>query len=252
MIRVYLTGRICVEEDGKVIISESEFRARQDRLAFAYLACERAQPVPRERLAAVIWPNEMPPAWGIAISSVISRLRRLLACDALKAHSISVLSAFGQYQMQLPADTWVDMEAAAEAIDIAEGALRAGDPQRAFGPASVALIIAKRPFLSASDGDWAAVQRGKLERTLLRALESLSRIWLATGEPNLAVESATQAISVDPFRESSYQLLMQALEATGNRPEAVRTYHHLRQLLSEELGTDPSTETEVLYLRLLG
>ncbi len=30
------------------------------------------------------------------------------------------------------------------------------------------------------------------------------------------------------------------------------TYHRLRQLLVDELGTDPSAETQALYLDLLG
>ena len=58
-------------------------------------------------------------------------------------------------------------------------------------------------------------------------------------------------MTLDSCRESSYQLLMRAHSATGNRAEAVRVYHRLRELLAEELGTDPSRETETLYLELL-
>ena len=34
--------------------------------------------------------------------------------------------------------------------------------------------------------------------------------------------------------------------------QAVKAYHRLQQLLTDELGTDPSKETEALYLELLG
>ena len=58
-------------------------------------------------------------------------------------------------------------------------------------------------------------------------------------------------MTLDSCRESSYQLLMRAHSATGNRAEAVRVYHRLRELLTDELGTDPSKATETLYLELL-
>ena len=37
----------------------------------------------------------------------------------------------------------------------------------------------------------------------------------------------------------------------GYRAEALRVYHRCRALLGEELGIDPSPETESLYLELL-
>src|SRR5207302_1004888 len=134
-----------------------------------------------------------------------------------------------------PADAWLDLEATAAAIDEAEAALRAGDAGRAFGFAGVAYAIANRPFLAGDDGVWVETQRATLERQFLRALDCLARIWLAAAEPVHAVELATQALAIDPYRESSYQLLMQAHAACGNTPEAIRVYHRLRDLLEREL-----------------
>lgn len=250
-VRIYLAGRVGLEFKGELVLDERQFRGRQARLAFAYLVCERARSVSREELAAVIWPGEQPPAWEAALSALVSRIRGLLARIPLEPGVASISSGFGQYQLRLPADTWVDLEAAASAIDEAEGALRAGDPKRAFGPATVAASIARRPFLSGDEGEWVESQRRKPQRQLQRALECLSRIWLSTGEPVLAVEAASEAVALDSFRESGYQLLMRAHGAAGNRAEAVRVYHRLRELLTEELGTNPAKETEALYLELL-
>jgi SARP family transcriptional regulator, regulator of embCAB operon len=44
---------------------------------------------------------------------------------------------------------------------------------------------------------------------------------------------------------------MMAHQATGNRGEAIRSYHRLRDRLVEELGVEPTGETETLYLKLL-
>ena len=238
--------------DGRLVLHERQFRGKQGRLAFVYLVCERARTVPREELAAVLWPQESPPAWDAALSALVSRVRGLLASDILRGRDVSLSRGFGQYQILLPSDTWIDLEAGASAIDEAEGRLRAGDPGGILGPATVAAAIAERPLLSGVDGEWVESKRRRLERQLLRALDCLSHMWLSTGEPVHAVETASRAVTLDPFRESSHQLLMRSLVATGNRAEAVRAYQRLRSVLSSELGTDPSPETEAVYLEILG
>ena len=64
-IKIYLTGRVTVEINGKTVIDEQDFRGKQGRLAFSYLVCERTRPVPRADLATLLWPDEMPP-YGVA------------------------------------------------------------------------------------------------------------------------------------------------------------------------------------------
>ena len=251
-LRIYLTGRTGVEAGGEQLVHERQFRGRQERLAFAYLVRERGRPVTREELAAVLWPGDAPPAWQTGLSAIVSRLRALVARDELARRSVSISRGFGQYRLDLPYDTWVDVEAAAHAVDEAEQRLRAGAPRSAFAPAVVASSIARRPFLSGDGGGWVAQERQKLDRVRLRALECLARVWLATAEPALAVEAAAEALTLEPLRESSHRLLMQAHAAAGNPADAVRAYHALRESLVSALGTDPSRETEALYLELIG
>ena len=250
--RIYLTGRVCLEVDGDIVAEERQFRGRQGRLVFGYLALNRTRPVTREELARIVWPGEMALAWEAALSSLMSRLRRVLGADRLVDEGVSLSGRFGQYQLHLPTHAWADIEAGASAIDEAEGALRAGEYHRLLGPATVAANIARRPFLSGVEGDWVESLRRRQERQLIRALDCFSEMWLHSEEPGLAVESATEAIGLDSLRERSHGLLMRAYAMDGNRAEAVTTYHRLRGLLASELGTDPSSETEELYLKLLG
>ena len=44
---------------------------------------------------------------------------------------------------------------------------------------------------------------------------------------------------------------MRAHALAGNRAEALRVYARCRQILSEELGVDPSPPTESVYLEIL-
>ena len=251
-VRIYLTGRLAIGVDGELVIDENQFRGSQGRLIFAYLVSERTRPVAREELARIVWPDQMASAWEVALSSLMSRLRTLLSTDGLAGRAVSVSRGSGQYQMLLPADAWIDVEASASAVDAAEGALRAREPHQVLGPATVAAHIARRPFLSGIENEWADSQRRKLERQLIRALDCLSRMWLHSGDQGLAIETSLEAVGKDPFREASYQLLMRAYMEGGNRAEAVKVYHQLTTLLARELGTAPSPETEALYLASLG
>ncbi|MDP3767480.1 MAG: bacterial transcriptional activator domain-containing protein, partial [Dehalococcoidia bacterium] len=62
----------------------------------------------------------------------------------------------------------------------------------------------------------------------------------------------SEALALDTYRERSHRLLMRAHAAAGNPAQGVRAYHDLRELLASRLGTDPSRETEAVYLELLG
>ena len=250
-LRIYVTGRVAIEVDGWVVIDERQFRGKQGRLLFVYLVSERSHPVSKEELASVLWPEEQSEAWEAALSALISRLAALLSSDVMDGQGVSFSRRFGQYQLTLPADAWVDIEAETSALDRAEAAVRAGEARKALGPATVAVSIARRPLLPGVDGFWRESLQGKLERQLIRALDCLGEMQLAIGEPQTAVESALEALSIDPYRERTHRCLMRAYAATGNRAKALTAYHEFRQLLTEEVGTEPESETQALYLKLL-
>ena len=247
-LRIYLAGRVCLESDGQ-ILDDWHGAGRQGRLAFAFLASEHRRAIPREELAEELWLREPPPSWDRAVSAIVSKLRALLGQAGLA--NTALLSSFGCYQLRLPGDVWIDLEAAAAGIDRAEGALRAGDPRQAWGWAQVAYHIARRPFLVGEDGPWATRNRGELRDMLVRAHECLSEIFLWSGESAMAARHAEQAVALETFRETSYQRLMRAHAAAGNRAEALRIYERCRCHLAEELGVSPSPQTEAVYLDIL-
>ncbi|MCH7624965.1 MAG: hypothetical protein IIC83_03480 [Chloroflexi bacterium] len=250
--KIYLTGSVTLELDGRVAVEERQFRGKQGRLVFAYLVCQRARAVSREELVDLLWPDGPAASWEIALSAVLSRIRHLISHDPLQDSGASLSRGSSQYQLRLPLDIWVDIEVGAGAIERAEIALKADDRQSVLGPATAAAAIARRPFLSGLSGRWVESQRDRLRRQLLRSLNVLSKTWLIEEQYVLAIEMATEAITIDPHRDASYQLLMNAHAAAGNRSEALKVYHKLREYLSSDLGTEPSPDTQDIYLRLLG
>jgi DNA-binding SARP family transcriptional activator len=55
----------------------------------------------------------------------------------------------------------------------------------------------------------------------------------------------------EPYRESGYRLLMEALAREGNNAEALRAYDELRTRLRSDLGVAPSAQTQELHKQLL-
>ena len=81
----------------------------------------------------------------------------------------------------------------------------------------------------------------------------IGRAGLAMGGTQLqsAERAARTLIESEPYRESGYVILMEALAARGNVAEAVRVFEALRTLLRDELGTSPSPEAIAAHDRLL-
>lgn len=248
-VRIYLTGRPAIEAKG-IFLGADRFPGQQGRVAFAYLVLERGRIVTRAELADVLWPGDLPPAWETALSAIMSKLRALLT-NVSSPMQAALSSTRGAYELRLPVDTWIDAEAAADAIHEAESALRGGEPRRAYGPSAVAHHIARRPFLPGEQGAWIEGRRDRLREIHLRALEVRAEVYLWNGEGPLALQSARELIGLQPFREAGHRLVMRAHAALGNTAEALQSYETCRKLIARELGVDPSPQTKAVHEQLL-
>ena len=248
-LRVFLAGRVAVEANGHVL-DEARFPGRQGRLLFAYLVAEGGRAVPRDELAEALWDDAPPATWDKALTVIASKLRNVLTESGLDGGS-ALTGAFGCYRLELPEGTWVDVLAAASAAADAEDALAAGDLRTARAEGAMAASLAQQPLLPGDDGGWVEEKRRELAQVRLRALTVLADACLRSGDGSEAATWAEQVTALEPFRESGYRRLMEAHIAAGNRAEALRVYERCRRLLSEELGTYPSPETESIYRSLL-
>jgi YVTN family beta-propeller protein len=247
--KVSLTGRVAVETEGATI-DEAQLGGRQGRLLFAYLVAERSRPVPRDELADALWGAAPPATWDKALTVLVSKLRGALADAGLDGREL-LTAAFGCYRLDLPAETWVDVFAAASSAHDAEAALAAGELDEARSAAESAESLARRPFLPGEDGAWVEQKRRDLADIRGRALSVLADASLRSGAAREAGKWAEELIALSPFREAGYRRLMEAHAGAGNRAEALRVYEQCRRLLAEELGAYPSPETDSIYRELL-
>jgi SARP family transcriptional regulator, regulator of embCAB operon len=177
---------------------------------------------------------------------LLSKLRRVLHADLLTGRA--------QIELVLPADAFVDVEAAFEALHRAESHVARGEWAAAWGPSGLAYDIASRPLLRGHDRPWLDDWRRRLNEARLSGLDCLAAASLGIGGPELpqAVNCARQLVELAPFRETGYRILMEGLERSGNVAEALRVYDRLRIILREELGIPPSQAVQEVHRRLLG
>jgi len=248
VIRVYLTSEVRIE-NGDALVGERDLPGRQGRIALAMLVSERDRPITRDALAEELWPGEKPPAWENGLKALISKLRTALVDVGVDGQAIA--GAFGLYQLILPPGTWIDLEAAADALHRAETLAAKERNDEAVGWALAARAIGSRPFVEGANGPWVERRRAWLRDLSLRSLEVLAEVWIGRGDHVLAVADTEEALGREPFRESLYRLLMRAHAGAGNRAEALRAYERCQRLLADELGVNPSPETEAIYLDIL-
>jgi DNA-binding SARP family transcriptional activator len=243
-VEITLTGDVRV---GDVAVSGPS------RVVLAALVLERPAGIPRDRLADILWPDGPPRTWASALRTHVSRVRSVLAA-AVPAGGETVVAGETGYHLALPAGVAldVDVERAEAALHAARDALGAGDAGAALAAASGAVDGLRAPFLPGHPGEWAEDVRAGLDETRVAAHEAASRAALAAGDPGRALAAAEAAVARAPLRESAHRARLAALAAGGNRAEALRAYQRLRRALADELGVDPSPETEAAYLDLLG
>jgi non-specific serine/threonine protein kinase len=98
---------------------------------------------------------------------------------------------------------------------------------------------------------WAVGERDLREQAYLTALETLANLSRSQGNSTGAVHWLRLLVSADPYRESVYCTLMQALADCGDRAAVTQVYRDLRLRLRHDLNAEPAPETEALYHRLL-
>ena len=251
MLEVRVCGGVEVEVDGR-LLPEALIGGRQGRLVLAYLACERDRAVRREELAELLWPEQLPESWTASLSAVISRLRRLFTEAGLDGPAV-IASTPGSYQLRAARRAVASTSRSSSPPSReAEDAAAAGDVDRALAAAAArrgdrgARLPHRRLRVGRRTPRRASATSGCGPRSRSRPRTSLPARRRARSRPPAAPSIST------PSKEAAYRQLMRALAAAGERGEALRVWERCRITLVEELGVDPSPETEAVYLELLG
>ena len=244
---VHLLDPLSVQIDGEPR-DGAQLGGDHCRVAFALLVARRGRVVPREELAHALWGEVLPRTWGPALRNVMTQVRLFLADAGVDRSALA--SASGGYVLRLPAGAVVDLDQLEGLLLSARAALQADDPTLSGDLAAEVMEMARRSFLPGLDGPWLDSVRQRLLGLRMQALKIAAQAGLRA-DPAAAVAAAEELLLLEPFGEEGYRLLMRAQAAAGNRAAALMTYMRCRAVLGDELGVEPSPETERTYLHIL-
>jgi DNA-binding SARP family transcriptional activator len=244
-LRVELAGRVRLVVDGIAIDGRGMGGTIAQRV-LAVLALAGG-PVSRDALGDAVWGDALPRTWETALRGAVSKLRRAVGRTDPAAGGL-VRTAFGVYQ--LDPDVTVDVLDAGALVERAEQALP-DDPAGAAAAAREAAHILGQPLLAGLDSEWIDRERQRLVPVAARAHFALSAAATALGDHVTAVDAARAAVACDPYAEVAHRRLMTAHAAAGDRAAALAAYRQCRELLTAELGVEPSADTDAVRRSVL-
>jgi predicted ATPase/DNA-binding SARP family transcriptional activator len=220
---------------------------RRARIALVALALERTT-VLSERLADMIWADERPATWPVALRGVMRGLRTALAGIGGGGQRVIVTEPRGY---RLAPDIGVDVALAEWDVRKAAELNRRGRHRAALDLASPAARISGSLLLAGEDSEWLRPHRALADAVARHALEIVTAAAGSAGDHVAAVSAARRAVESAPLDEPAHRMLIRALDLAGDRAGAVRAYEECRAVLADQLGVDPSAETVQTYVATL-
>jgi len=188
----------------------------------AFLALQR-RPMPRQQVAEMLWGDATADHSSACLRSTLWRLG---------VSGVPVLRPRLR-DLDLDGDVSVDVHdlerVAYRLIDGADGSLVDVDYSELLDD-----------VLPDWRDEWLGVERERFRQLRMHALEALSLRLQREGRFAQAIDASLAVVSHEPLRESAQRALISAHIREGNLQEAVRQYRSFRDLLSTELGIDPS------------
>jgi TolB-like protein len=212
-------------------------KARKNRALLAGLALAPSQSMPRERMTNLLWSDRGDAQARNSLRQALLGLRSDFAPANLAVLEISDEKA----SLNL-ADVGVDaleFQRLAASSDVAD--LRRADALYR-GELLADTFVQDRAF-----EEWLGAERQRLADIASSVVERLCSHESGTTR----IELARRLVALDPLREASHRILMQAYYDAGERALALRQYEVCRDILRDELQISPGDQTETLRRRCL-
>lgn len=100
--------------------------------------------------------------------------------------------------------------------------------------------------------EWCLCERERFQNMYLIVLDRLLSVCEAQGDCESGRNYGTCILSHDPACERTHQRLMRLYYANGDRAGAVRQFERCKVALKQELGVQPSRQTQDLYQQICG
>jgi DNA-binding SARP family transcriptional activator len=243
MIRLF--GPLAVEEAGRTL-GPRDLGGTRPKQVLEILLAARGHRVPVDRLADLLWAQDLPQNAAGSIQTFVSVLRRHLTSDADRARELVVTEAeayrFATDLIELDLDRFDELNdrSAREPTHLARRSLEQ------------ALALVRGEVLEDEPyAVWAQELRGTYQGRVLGAHLEAANAALAELDFAGALAHAEAGVALDRYSESAHRTAMLALYALRRQHDALETYRRFRARLDEELGLEPTAETRALEAAIL-
>jgi pimeloyl-ACP methyl ester carboxylesterase/DNA-binding SARP family transcriptional activator len=215
-VRIETMGGFRVHVDGGLVPANA-WGSRQARIVCKRLAVAVDQPVTRDELTELLWPDEPDPVRrGARLSVVLSNIRRVLGGGVIADRDAVRL----------------DLDAVALDLVGLRDAIAAGDDlevvARAAGP-----VLPEDAY-----EDWAIAARARFGVAVASARRRLAADAADQQRWDDAAEHANALLELDEFDERAHEVLVRSLVAGGRHGEAKLAVERYRACMAE-LGVQP-------------
>ncbi|MCD0444989.1 tetratricopeptide repeat protein [Glycomyces sp. A-F 0318] len=215
--------------------------ARRLRSLLVVLAMAGGEPVPVERLAAVLFGDDPPANPRRSVQTYVARLRAALGDRLVRTSPAGVRLRVG------PGD--VDALEFERLLDLSARAADAAAERDLLGRA---LALWRGDPMEDVSCEW--LERFEAPRLLERYLSAVERrvdLDLLLGRHRDLAAELHRLTAAHPLREPLLARLLVVLQRLGRPAEALERYESIRRRLAEELGTDPGPELRRVHADLL-
>jgi pentatricopeptide repeat protein len=246
MLAIKLFGTTTVTtSEGTVLLAD--IGGGKPRQILEILALCPGTAVPKDHLADLLWDGRPPRCYLGTLESYLCVLRKSLGRGPGRESPIATVMrgyVLDAAAVRVDLSDFRNLVRSAESPDL--------DAAVALQRLEEAMGLVGGDFLAGETyATWAIREREQFRQEMVRATSLAASRAMEVGRLGVAERMARIAIDHDELAESAWRVLMRALAATGRPSEALRVYGDLRDRLSSELGSDPSTETTDIYLEIL-
>lgn len=200
------------------------------------LAVPELRSVTRDKIVALLWPEQSAQRGRRNLSDALYVLRQELGDEAIRSSGDSLR---------------LDPQRVGTDVDDFRRALERGEPREAIRAYGGPLLDGVHLRGSVEFERWVEARQKELARMYEEALASLARTADSTGDVEAAVRWRRKLVAERPYSTSAALALMRSLERAGDPAAAVRVAHLHEERLKEELGAepDPNLHEELARIR---
>lgn len=190
----------------------------------AYLACNRSQPITRDKLINLFWGERPENRARRSLSTALWHIRRCLPEETFIRADNQVV--------QFTGDIWLDVDAFNAHVEAAD-----------LSSLEMAVSLYIGDFLDGFYNDWVINERYHLNSRYLEALRLLIEEYEKANRHQQALDTALFLLEQDPLQESVSRAAMRSYFRLGRRHSALEHYQRFREIIRQELDIEPMPET---------